>query len=121
MITTQILAEGGGVLSADFLPNEAPSFSQVPGGPSQLKVVHINDKEETKLVMNIARTPGRNLFETNLDKIIMATPLPVAPRIGVAIERKDQWANWVAKLFHDGGRRSAGRRTHVGVSPPSRL
>jgi hypothetical protein len=55
--------------------------------------------EETKLVMNITRTPSRDLFETNLDKMVMATPLPVAPRVGVAIEREDQWANWVAELF----------------------
>ena len=53
MSATQILAKRGGVLRADFLPNEAPTLAQVPAGPGQFEVVHIHDQEETKLVMNI--------------------------------------------------------------------
>jgi len=122
MIATQILAKRGGVLRADLLPNEAPSLSQVSGGPSQLEVVHIHDKEETKFVMNITGTPGRDLFETNLDEMIMTVPLPVSPRIGVTVESENQWANRVAKLFPKWGTTLRGKADpRRGVAPEPTL
>jgi len=99
MTASQVFAKRGGVLGANLLPNQAPSLVQVASGPSQLEVIHVHNEEEAKLIMDIARPPSRNLFETNLNNMIAAMPLPIAPRIGVAIEGKNQRTNWITEIF----------------------
>ena len=78
--------------------DKIPSLRKVTIRPAQLKVVDIDSQIKLQCRMEVTRTPSRNRLEAAFAEMSVATFLPVAPRVRMPIERKDERTNRIDDL-----------------------
>ena len=77
------------------LLDKLPTWSNLVLGPGQLEVEDVNDQEESKLRVIVARRPLRTQrFEANTADVVVAVLLPEGADVRMAVQRFPERNDW---------------------------
>ena len=94
VVTTLILTDRRRVICFDTAPGSKPTLGHVLLRASKFEIVNTDDQEHLLLWMPKATTPFSDRDEAHLfHQVCFTMTLPIAPRVGMPIERKSKGAD----------------------------